>query len=383
MKLAYLDARSGLSGDMWLAALFALGWDPRELTGLCAASFGAELHARELAAHPFPEWTVRVHDPAAREFSVAEQRELLARPELPAPVRERARAALERLARAEAEAHAVPVEQVHFHELARLDTVVDLLGVPLGLHRLGIDRIVASPLELGSGTIETGHGVLPVPPPAVARLLIGLPITAGTLPGERTTPTGAALAATLVDSFDPLPPLRLERTGYGRGERPYAIPSRVGLLLGAAVEPAPELLLLETNLDDVEPRVLAATLDRLLAAGARDAWLTPIVMKKGRAAQSLSVLAAAGKKDELLDLIFRELPTFGIRFSSVARATLDSATVTVATPWGAVRVRVGSRGGETLHATPEYEDCLRLARDHRQPLQTVIDAAAAAARGAR
>lgn len=379
MKFAYLDLTLGVSGDMLLAALLAAGAPRAGLDLLCRDW----LHG-ELAAGPHPDdncgaWTARLKENAAAHpahgWTPAEMRDRLAAAPVPESVRAQAGMLLAALAQAEAGAHRVPVEQVHFHELGCADTLLDLVGVPLLLQAAGIERLYCSPVELGRGSVKTSHGELPVPAPATRELLAGgtVPVTAGHYHGERTTPTGAALVSRLGD-FSPAPSGTLLAAGCGRGERAYEPVSRVSVQIFAGAAGQAELWQLATNLDDCDPRVLAHTAELLMAAGARDVWTTPCLMKKGRAGQTLQVLCAQPRRALLEDIIFRELPTFGIRAWAVTRRETADEFATVTTPWGGVRVRLG--GG---HATPEYEDCRALAERHGVALHAVLAAARAAA----
>lgn len=380
MKFAQLDATLGISGDMFLAALLAAGGQRAVLENLCRDWLHAELVAGPQPGDALGAWTVRLaRDESAQHghgLAPAELKKMLDAAPVGAGVRAQAAAMLDALAQAEARAHRVPAEQVHFHELGCRDTLLDLVGVPLLLQEAGIARVYCTPLELGRGTVATSHGEMPVPAPATRELLCGrgVPVTAGHYSGERTTPTGAVLAATLCD-FSPAPAGVLLATGYGRGERGYEPVSRVTLqvLDGLA---GGTLWQLASNLDDADPRVLAHTAELLFAAGARDVWTTPIVMKKGRAGQLLQVLCELALRGQLEKIIFRELPTFGVRAWPVERREAAGEFITVTTPWGEVRVRV-SRDAPR-HATPEYEDCRALAERRQVPLHAVIAAARAA-----
>lgn len=382
MKFACLDASLGISGDMFLAALLAAGAPRLALDKLCCDWLRAELVAGPHPDDAIGAWTVRLaRDESAHRghgLSLAELKKMIDTAPVPESVRARAAAMLDALAQAEARAHQVSVAQVHFHELGCRDTLLDLVGVPLLLHEAGLERVHCSPLELGRGTVTTSHGELPVPAPATRELLrgSGVPVTAGHYPGERTTPTGAVLAATLGD-FSPAPAGTLQATGYGRGERNYEPVSRVTIQFFSAIAgTSARLWQLATNLDDCEPRVLAHTAELLLAAGARDVWTTPILMKKGRAGHTLQVLCDLALRAQLEKIIFRELPTFGVRAWPVERHEAAGDFITVTTSWGEVRVRVSCE--EPRHATPEYEDCRALADRHQVPLHAVITAARAA-----
>jgi len=311
---------------------------------------------------------------------------LIAGSGLPAPVQDRAAAVFQRLARAEAHVHGTTPEEVHFHEVGAIDSIIDIAGVTAGLHLLGIERVYASALPLGGGTIRVAHGELPVPAPATLEILAEAHVPTRPHPAqvELLTPTGAALLAELA-SFEQ-PPMAVSAVGYGFGARQVPPLNAVRLWLGELAEPVlqDEAVLLETNLDNATGEALGYVLGRLLEAGALDAWCTPIYMKKNRPGVLLSALAAPAQAHELALLILRETPTLGVRRQLVQRSIAGRSVATVETPWGAVRVKVKLLGGEEVTAAPEYDDCARLAREAGVPWQGVHAAAqwAWSARGA-
>ena len=295
-----------------------------------------------------------------------------------------AKAVFRRLAEAEAKVHGTGVQEVHFHEVGAVDSIVDILGVCAGLALLGMERLRSSPLPMGSGYVTAAHGRLPVPAPAVVELMRGVPTRACDERGELTTPTGAAILVTLAESFGPMPPMTTQAAGYGAGARQgEQVPNLVRLVVGKfADDPAAgdsdSAWLLEANIDDATGETLGAATKALLAAGALDVWLVPVTMKKGRPGVVLSCLAADGQVPVLEGVIFRETTTFGIRRQPVIRSKLAREHVEVHTAYGTVRVKVGRRGGEVLTALPEYEDCLHLAEQVGVAFRTVYDAARAA-----
>ncbi len=303
-------------------------------------------------------------------------RHLLGESRLSATVRVCSLAVLERLARAEARVHGIPVEQVHFHEIGAVDTLVDVVGFVAGLEHLGVERVYASPVPLGSGFIQTEHGLLPVPAPATAALLaeVGAPVRPHPAQTEILTPTAAALLAELA-TFD-LPPMRVRAVGYGFGEKEFPWPNAVRAWLGEMEETAARetVYLLECNLDDATGEVLGYAMERLFAAGALDVWFTPVQMKKNRPGVVLSALARSEQADALAAVILRETPTLGVRVRPVARAVADRREREVETPWGRVRVKEKWLDGRKVAASPEYEDCARIARERGIPLQDVYAA---------
>ena len=304
---------------------------------------------------------------------------------LPERVKERAIAVFTRLGEAEAAIHDAPVEKIHFHEVGALDAIADIVGAVAGLERLGVGAVFFSTLRLGGGTVNSQHGALPAPAPATAVLVAGLQCELGPVQRELLTPTGAAILTTLGRQRSP-GPLRVERIGYGAGARDDADhPNVLRLILGQAAPATeaarPETLeadtawVLEVNLDDTTAEVVGHTIEQLLAAGALDAWAMPIQMKKSRPAWMLCAIIADESLRRAEEIFFRETTTFGIRRHRVERSKLARELRTVETPFGPVRVKVGTREGKLLTASPEYEDCRRIALEKNIPLREVMDAA--------
>jgi uncharacterized protein (TIGR00299 family) protein len=307
-------------------------------------------------------------------------------------VKERALKIFRRLGEAEARVHNVPVERIHFHEVGAVDAIVDVVGACICFELLGVERFVASPLHVGSGTVEMEHGRFPVPPPAVAELLRGAPIYSTDIVGELVTPTGAAIVATVCEDFGPMPFMRVEATGYGAGGREYKnFPNVLRVLVGESdkAEETPysvsqqadeELLMVETNVDDVSPQVLGHLLERALVEGALDCYFTSVQMKKNRPGVLISILCRPSEKEKMHELLFAETPTLGVRSYAVSRRALEREAVTVETEFGTIAVKVARSAGRTIGATPEYEDCRAAALEHKVPLRVVQEAARAAYR---
>lgn len=377
MKTLYFDCFAGISGDMTVGALLDLG-------------VPLELLQEELAKLPLPpgSYTLSLdrtsrRGMAAAKFSVAaadhhthrhygDIARMLAAAPLAEPVRAIAQKIFLRLAEAEAKVHGVPVEQVHFHEVGAVDSIIDIVGAAVCLHHLGAERISCSPLPLGSGFIETAHGRLPVPAPATAELLRGVPVTSGG-PGERVTPTGAAIVATLADEFGPLPPLTLSGIGAGAGDRDFGdVPNVLRVFCGeAAPAEGDRVSVIESHIDDSTPEILGNLLELLLEAGALDAGFTPLQMKKNRPAVRLTVVAEPDETDRLCRLILRESSAIGVRWYPASRTKLDREESVRQTSLGPVRVKELSAAGELLRITPEYDDCRRVAREQGLPLAEV------------
>ncbi|WP_243741788.1 nickel pincer cofactor biosynthesis protein LarC [Actinomycetospora succinea] len=379
-RTLWIDPSAGVAGDMLLAALLDLGASLEAVRAAVDAVIPGEVaiavdevsRAGLRARHV--EVTGTAADPTHRAWP--EVRTLL-RSEPPAALM-----VFERLAVAEAAVHGVAVEDVHFHEVGAWDAIADVVGVCAALEDLGVTAVTSGPVALGSGHVETAHGRLPVPAPAVLELARGRDVLPGG-PGERATPTGMALLAALADP-GPMPAMRVEATGVGAGTRDTPGQANVvrAVLGTTGSSPTETLWLLETNVDDLDPRVWSGVLEALLAAGAADAWLTPIVMKKGRPAHTLSVLAPEQARDTLRAAVFDLTPTLGVRESPVARTALERAWRTVPVDGGSVRIKVGLRGGRVVSATPEFDDADALARARAVPVRRVLDEATAAARAA-
>jgi uncharacterized protein (TIGR00299 family) protein len=382
-RIAYFDCFSGASGDMLLGSLLDAGLP---LERLQAALATLPIAGYQLTAAP--EARQAIHGTQARvTYDEASQPHrhlshilaLIEGSELPDAVKERAAAVFRRLAQAEARVHGTTPEEVHFHEVGAIDSIVDVVGVVAGLHLVGVEQVYASALPLGGGTVRVAHGELPVPAPATLEILAQARVPTRPHPAqvELLTPTGAALLAELA-RFEQ-PPLIVDAVGYGFGTRRVPAFNAVRVWLGQLAGPAPwqedVAVLLETNLDDATGEALGHAVARLLEAGALDAWCTPITMKKGRPGVLLSALAAPVRAPELAALILRETPTLGVRWQRVRRTIAGRAVETVETPWGAVRVKVKQLAGESVSAAPEYDDCARLAREAGVPWQEVYAAA--------
>jgi uncharacterized protein (TIGR00299 family) protein len=385
--IAYLDCVGGLAGDMLIAALLDAG-APEE--PLRAVPDRLRLEGVELRIA-----RVERHGIGALQFDVAAARDCdertwrsirteLAAAELADRVRERATAVFARLADAESRIHGVPPDDVHFHELGSADTLVDVVGTVTLLEELGVERLVCSPLPTGRGVVRLDHGVVPVPAPATAELLVGAPVFGVDVDAELVTPTGAALASTLADGWGPLPPMTLERIGYGAGtmdlvERANVVRVLVGRAAdGAAVQP--EVALLETNLDDLSPEFIPDAVERCFAAGALDVWTAPVAMKKGRPGLVLAALARPDAEAAVARAILEETTALGVRVARLRRYELDREERTVEVDGRPVRVKLGRLDGRVVNVAPEHDDCAAVARATGAPVKSVWAAALAAAR---
>ena len=383
--IGWLDCAAGVSGDMLLGALVDAG-APLDILQEAIDRVGVE--PVRLTAAPVERGglgalkvDVQVHDrPRTRTWS--DLRRLLEQADLRPAVRATALDVFARLAHAEAAVHRTTPEQVHFHEVGALDAVADVVGCAAGLDALHLTVLTASPVVVGSGTTRGAHGPLPVPAPAVLALLRGAPVLAGPVALEMTTPTGAAVLAAVVQSYGPLPPMVLHGTGTGAGGRdPEEVANVLRLVLGEPLEDdARDAVVLEANVDDMDPRLWPAVLAALLAAGADDAWLTPILMKKGRPAHTLHVLCAPPVVAAVRDVVVRQTTTLGLRSHRVGKHALDRLERVVDVDGRAVRVKLGLVGGEVVNAMPEFEDVAAAAAALGRPLKLVLRDAHALAR---
>jgi len=365
----YLDCTSGVSGDKFLGALVGAGLSPDVLRarlldlGLDGWGLSVEPTKRGGLAGTLVSVAVADGQPS-RDWAAI--RALLERSRLDAAVRRSALRAFSLLAEAEAAAHGVDVERVHFHEVGAVDSIVDIVGAAIGIHELGIDEIWSSPVRLGHGTVRTSHGELPVPAPATARLLRGMPVFAGEQPGEMTTPTGAALIAAFVSRFAPMPPMRVSAEGHGAGTREVpGVPNLLRLSIGdreLGGGDLHEVAVLETAIDHLSPEHLAAAMDLLLEDGALDVFAGPLSMKKGRLGTAVTVLAAPHDAERLSEALMRHTGTLGVRRTLTWRAVAPRRSEVVETSLGTVRVKVGG-DGDSLRVRPENDDVVRVARE--------------------
>lgn len=370
--IAYLDCSTGVSGDKFLGALLDAGFDPDILRhALAALGLGnVQLDVSRCRSHGVTGVGLKVTEPGAPRRHWRELRELLSHSEMPEPVRTATLRALQAIAEAEAAVHGVPLDDVHFHEIGAADTIVDTLGVALGLHELGITRLVCSPVAVGSGTVSTEHGTLPVPAPATARLLTDVPIVPGAVGSELTTPTGAALVASHASSFGPIPEMMLRRVGAGCGTRDIGVPNVCTLFLGE--EPVVEhghenVVVLESNIDHLSAEELAVAAERLRRAGALDVWQTPIVMKKGRAATMLSALAAEATAPAIAGRMIAETGTLGVRILPASRRLVERDVTEIATSLGTARFKLAQLPDRRVLRV-EADDAARLAEEHGMPV---------------
>jgi uncharacterized protein (TIGR00299 family) protein len=373
MKISYLDAFSGISGDMLVGALADAGADRAALAdGLSSLGLGAQFRFEKTARRGIAATKFHVTGGETRSHRHLSQiLKMIDAAPLPERARRNAAAVFQRLGEVEAAVHGIPVEKVHFHEVGAVDSIADIAGACLGFELLGVEEIYCSPLNLGSGTVKSEHGVLPVPAPATAALVAGKPVYARGPELELTTPTGAAIATTLACRFGALPPMTVSNIGYGAGEKDFPEHANVLRILAGEAGHMKEALtvsVIETNVDDVSPQVLGYTMERLFEAGALDVTMQPLIMKKNRPGTLLRVIARPEDREALAQLVLAETATLGLRIYSTERRVQGRSIVEVETPHGKVRMKVSDSGSYA----PEYEDCRKLAREQGVPIKQIF-----------
>jgi pyridinium-3,5-bisthiocarboxylic acid mononucleotide nickel chelatase len=387
MKTAFLDAFSGLSGDMIAGAILDTGLElaelERALDSIPIRGYRLATRRKTVSGISATKFEVEVLEPQP-ERHLGEIRAMINAGDLPAAVKRDANAIFAVLAEAEAKIHHTDPEEVHFHEVGAVDSIVDVVASAWGFDRLGVARILVSALPMGSGFVRSAHGVIPVPAPATAELLAGFAVRLGDGPSEMVTPTGAAVVKALAHPAPAGLSFEIERIGYGAGTKEFNDrPNVLRLIVGEERQAfgSDEMVELQTNIDDLNPQIYDHVMERLFAAGARDVTITPVIMKKGRPGVTLAVITEAAARERIAAVLFAETSTIGIRSHPVQRLKLQREIVTVATRWGEIRVKVsGADGAAPATVAPEYEDCRRAALEHRAPLRQVMEDALAAAR---
>lgn len=389
MKLLYFDCPTGAAGDMLLSSLLDAGVEERALRASLAklpltdyqVTIGRTtkqgISGTRLSVLP-GESQVHTHRHLSNILDIITQANLSPR------VTNLSTIIFSRLAEAEAKIHGTSVEKVHFHEVGGVDSIVDIIGFVVALELLDPDKICCSPLPVGSGFVKCEHGLIPVPAPATLELLKGVPIKESDLKGELVTPTAAAILSTVVQEWTTFPSMTVDTVGYGAGTRDLAVPNLVRAVLGTSSQTSllsqldcEQLMLVQTNLDDLNPEILPYVVDKCLELGALDAFYEPIVMKKGRSASLVTVLTQPDKADQLCELLFRETSTLGVRISGVSRYVLPRRFSRVSTPYGEIQVKVAFHPvtGALLNIAPEFEDCRKAALTGCAPLKQVYQAA--------
>ena len=386
MKTIYFDCFAGAAGDMILGALIDAGVPftaVEQALGSLAVD-GYEIAADRVVKGGISAVKFRVRElaaagvdpaaPAHKHYHLKHIRAAIDRSALSATGKARANRMFTRLAEAEAAVHGMSVEKVHLHEVGAVDSIIDIVGAVFALEYLGAARIVVSPMNVGGGMVRSAHGVFPVPAPATLKILGDAPVYSSGIQAELLTPTGALVLTEYASSFGPVPALRIDRIGYGAGDRDLPeTPNVLRVLVGEAADavPAMQVTVMACEIDDMNPQIFGALMDQLYAAGALEVFYAPVQMKKNRPGTLMTVVGRPSDRRRLTDLVFRETTTIGVRYHEMDRECLERDAVPVTTPWGDVRVKVARRGGHVLNAQPEFDDVARLAAEHDVPIKEV------------
>jgi hypothetical protein len=400
-RTLYLDCFAGASGDMFIGAMLDCGLDFELLkselgklgvggyelsltrvdrSGISASKFDVHIHAdRHNHGHHHDHHHDHHHHHDHRHLS--EINRIISSSSLDDRVKDRAQAIFQRIGEAESKIHDIPIETVHFHEVGAIDSIVDIIGACIALDALKIDRIVASPLHVGSGTFVCAHGTYPVPGPATTELLKGVPIYSRDIEGELVTPTGAAIVSTLAEGYGQMPMMRVDRIGYGAGTRDYPkFPNALRAIIGELEEDADRtpatVTVIEASIDDLNAQVFGHLMERVLEAGALDIFYTPVQMKKNRPGVLLTLLCKPEDRQRMCDIVFRETTTLGVRHRTEQREILKREFVEVETEYGRIRIKVSrAKDGRVMNSSPEFEDCRSAAEKHQVSLRDVQTAA--------
>ena len=408
MRAVYFDCFAGVSGDMIIGAQLDLGVDlqslKEQLSSFDLGGYEIKSSRVERSGIAATKFDVEVDETVQPARTLADIRAIIAGSRVSGNVKSRATRVFERLAVTEALVHGTSPDKVHFHEVGAVDSIIDIAGALIGFELLGVERYCCSQLRVGHGLVETAHGLLPVPAPATAELLRNVPVYSGELEGEFVTPTGAAILTTMCETYGPMPRITVAQVGYGAGSRdPKGFPNVLRLMIGEIEEqdqrrlpeddkmpesgtktrtkvcatPDETIVVVETNIDDMNPQVYGFVMDRAFALGALDVFITPTQMKKNRPGVLITVLCGRDTVDSVIDMLLVESTTLGIRYYEAKRRILERVVEMVETEYGPVRLKVARDGGRTLHFQPEYEDCARAALQANVPLLDVQAAATA------
>jgi len=387
MKIAYFDCFSGISGDMTVGALLDAG-------------FKVETLEKELKKLGLPGYQLEVNKVvkkgiSATQFKVKIKEErverrfkdiliILEKSKLDEEIKNETKKIFFNIAQAESKIHQKDIEKIHFHEIGGLDSIIDITSTVIGIKALGIKEIHSSALPMGKGIVKCAHGFIPVPAPATLELLKNIPTYGGGIESEMITPTGAAIISTLAKSFGERPLMKIERTGYGAGEKEFTLPNLLRVSIGEKIlndekvkddYVSDEAMLIETNIDDMNPEFYDYIIDKLFSQGALDVFLTPIQMKKNRPAHMLSIIVYKQNLEEILEVLFSESTTLGVRLREIKRLKLDQQNFIAETKYGKIKIKIAMFKGEIKNIAPEYEDCKKMAKQHQVPLKEVYEEA--------
>ncbi|MEN2984606.1 MAG: nickel pincer cofactor biosynthesis protein LarC [Dictyoglomaceae bacterium] len=374
--ILYFDCFSGISGDMILGALLDLGLDPelwkKELKKIPLEGYEIKISKRNKGFLQGTDVEIISYDNKTHRH-LSDLLEIIEKSDLSKRVKELSKRVFIKIAEAESKVHNEPIEKVHFHEIGAIDTIIDVVGTFIAIELLKIEEVYSSPLPLGEGFVETSHGIIPIPAPATVEILKGIPVYSTGIKGELVTPTGAGIITTLAKRFGPIPHMKIHRIGYGTGKKDFPIPNLLRVFIGERVFEIKEdkNLVIEANIDDMNPQIYGYLMEKLFEKGALDVTLTPIFMKKGRPGILLTILSEPWKEQEITEILFKETSTIGFRKYYVDKVMMDREIKEVDTRWGKVRIKI-SRYGTFEKITPEYEDCKKISEKEGIPLIKVI-----------
>jgi len=387
MKIAYFDCFSGISGDMTVGALLDAGLKietlEKELKKLGLSGYQLEVNKVVKKGISATQFKVKIKEEGV-ERRFKDILDILEKSKLDEEIKKETKKIFFNIAQAESKIHRKDIDKIHFHEIGGLDSIIDITSAVIGIKTLGIEEIHSSALPVGKGFVKCAHGVIPVPAPATLELLKNIPTYSGGIESEMITPTGAAIIGTLAKSFGERPLMKIERIGYGAGEKEFTIPNLLRVSIGEKILKdenlkdgyvSDEAVLIETNIDDMNPEFYDYIMDRLFSQGALDVFLTPIQMKKSRPAHMLSIIVYEQNLKEILEVLFSESTTLGVRIREIKRLRLAQQNFIAETKYGKIRVKVGMFKGEIKNIAPEYEDCKKMAKQHQVPLKEVYEEA--------
>ena len=387
MKIAYFDCFSGISGDMTVGALLDAGLKietlEKELKKLGLSGYQLEVKKVVKKGISATQFKVKIKEEGV-ERRFKDILTILEKSKLDEEIKKGTKKIFFNIAQAESKIHQKDMDKIHFHEIGGLDSIIDITSAVIGIKTLGIEEIHSSALPVGKGFVKCAHGVIPVPAPATLELLKNIPTYSGGIESEMITPTGAAIISTLAKSFGERPLMKIERIGYGAGEKEFTIPNLLRVSIGEKILEdenlkdgyvSDEAVLIETNIDDMNPEFYDYIMDQLFSQGALDVFLTPIQMKKNRPAHMLSIIVYEQNLKEILEVLFSESTTLGVRIREVKRLRLDQQNFMAETKYGKIKVKVGMFKGEIKNVAPEYEDCKKMAKQHQVPLKEVYEEA--------
>ena len=387
MKIAYFDCFSGISGDMTVGALLDAGLEietlEKELKKLGLSGYQLEINKVAKKGISATKFKVKTKEEGV-ERRFKDILTILEKSKLDEEIKKETKKIFFNIAQAESKIHQKEIDKIHFHEIGGLDSIIDITSAVIGIKTLGIEEIHSSALPMGKGFIKCAHGVIPIPAPATLELLKNIPTYSGGIESEMITPTGAAIISTLAKSFGKRPLMKIERIGYGAGEKEFTIPNLLRVSIGEKILKdknlkdgyvSDEAVLIETNIDDMNPEFYDYIMDQLFSQGALDVFLTPIQMKKNRPAHMLSIIVYEQNLKEILEVLFSESTTLGVRVREVKRLRLAQQNFIAETKYGKIRVKVGIFKGEIKNVAPEYEDCKKMAKQHRIPLKEIYEEA--------